>query len=141
MTSSPSSPTSSKARRRPPRRGRVYAGERHQPHVQAPNLKPRRATCIKCLGKYRGGIHTIDGATQSTVDEGRAPRRSSVLRRTIPRNFVALASDDPHAHDSNPMASPVTLHRAPTSSQARCQVRRPQLFSSPPRTTTSYTLG
>jgi hypothetical protein len=44
--------------------------------------------------------------------ERRAQRRSSMLRRGIPRNPVAHATDEPSAHDAN---STVSLHDATPS--------------------------
>jgi hypothetical protein len=48
--------------------------------------------------------------------ERRAPRRSSMLRRGIPRTPVAHATDEPSAHDANPTSS---LYDATSSTNQR----------------------
>jgi hypothetical protein len=54
--------------------------------------------------RWGGSIPSMVRRGELTA-ERRAPRRSSILRRGIPRNPVAHATDEPSAHNANPTAS------------------------------------
>jgi hypothetical protein len=65
--------------------------------------------------RWGGSIPSMARRGELTA-ERRAPQRSLMLRRGIPRNPVAHATDEPSAHNANPT---VSLHDTTSSTDQR----------------------